>query len=157
MAFIDHSDQRPEWKLIPSDWVPRWWPMGNDLMASSSAVPQSHCQKSISNSTLWFSMVSDSGCLATLGAEPRAAGCPLLYAEENKALHRAREEKLPQAGCQHASVLLCSTYLCFSISVSKTHTGTGILPDFSVPSWAPGFMLSLLVTLQTNCTFCVCS
>lgn len=87
------------------------------------------------------------------GAEPRAPGCPLLCAEENKALHTATEEKPPQAGGQHAPVLLCNTHTCFSISVSKPHTNTLILPDFSVPSQAPGFMLSLLVTLQANCTF----
>lgn len=99
--------------------------MGNELLASSSAVPQSHCR---------LGLTPHCSGVAMLSVEPRAPGCPLLCAQENKALHTAREEKPPQAGCQHASVLLCSTYLCFSISVSKTHMGIWILPGFSVPS-----------------------
>lgn len=40
--------------------------------------------------------------------------------------------------------------------ICKAHMGTRIPPDFPVPSWAPGFILSLLVTSQ-KALFCVCS
>lgn len=53
-GFYWPFDQRPEWKLIPSDRVSGWWPRGNDLMTSSPEVPKSHGQTWISNNTLWF-------------------------------------------------------------------------------------------------------
>lgn len=132
MVFIDHFDQRPEWKLIPSDQVLGWWPKGNDRTTSSPEVPQSHCQKGISNNTLWFIRYS---------REPRSPDCHLLYTKQKKALYLAREQihherqwwKPFQAGCQCASVLLWSTYLCFNISMSKTHMCTWILPDLFCP------------------------
>lgn len=60
---------------------------------------------------------------------------------KKKALYWAREQihherqwwKPFQAGCQCASVLLWSTYLCFNISMSKTHMCTWILPDSFCP------------------------
>lgn len=68
------------------------------------------------------------GCPATACVEPRSP-CHLLYTKTNKAFYLAREQihheqqwwKPFQAGCQCASVLLWSTYLCFNISVRKSH------------------------------------
>lgn len=153
-GFYDHFDQRPDWKLIPSGRVPSWWPMGNDLMTSSPEVPQSHGQKCISSNTLWFIRCSRVSGNTLCGAQ---ISCHLLYTKQNKALYLAREQihheqqwwKPFQAGCQCASVLLWSTYLCFNISMSKTHTCTWIVPDFFCPN------LSSRLDAFTSCHFTV--
>lgn len=115
MVCIDHSDQRPEWKLLPADGVPGWWPWKWSDGSTSAAAP-ARCDAL--------------GCVDTLGAQPRAPACPLPCAEENKPFTQPGKRNLPRL-VTNTPVLLCSTYLCFSISGAK-HT------------WAYGYSLIFL-------------